>query len=196
MRTFFCLPLDGATVGRVQRLAVPLRGRTATRASWVRPENYHVTVSFLGEIEPALCTPLYALATNVAAAVPRHMLRVDRLSAFPAEDRPRVVWAGGEAPDAFRTLLRLLHEGLEELGFPGKRVDDAFHITIARLKGRADGVLRDGLGRLGSRGWDILAEKLVLMESRLTGAGAEYDPLFTVSLSTSGGKTQEGDGAV
>jgi len=196
MRTFFCLPLDGATVGRVQRLAVHLRGRTATPASWVRPENYHVTVSFLGEIEPALCTPLYALATDVAAAVPRHRLRVDRLSAFPAEDRPRVVWAGGDAPDAFRALLRLLREGLEELGFPGKRIDDVFHITIARLKGRADGMLRDGLGRLRAQGWDILADRLVLMESRLTRAGAEYDPLFTVSLSTSARTVQEGDGAV
>jgi 2'-5' RNA ligase len=182
MRVFFCLPIDPASEDRLHHLATQLRHDTRTPASWVAPGNYHVTVRFLGEIEPELCTPLHDLAREVARSTPRHVVTLDRLSAFPGRQRPRVVWAGGAAPAPFRSLLDALDKGLERMGFPPGRKDALVHITLARIKGRPDEALRRGLVDLGTAAWQLPAERLILMESHLGRRGARYDPLFSVPL--------------
>jgi 2'-5' RNA ligase len=197
MRAFFCLPVDRASRDRLQRLATGLQGRTRSRARWVDPANYHVTLRFLGEIEPELCTALHEVARTVAAATPPLSLHVDRLSGFPDPRKPRVVWAGGTAPDAFRRALRMLDEGLDALGFPRGREESAFHITLARLRGRPDEGLCRGLDALGAEAWRFTADELVLMESVLRRDGARYDPLFTLALAGDRGRdAPEADGAV
>jgi len=181
MRTFFCCPVDDETRGRLARLAGETRAATAARASWVAAGNYHVTVRFLGEIDPRLTIDLKALAQEVASVGP-FSFALDRLSAFPSEERPRVIWAGGDAPAPFRELCRLLGEGLEGLGFRRDRRQETFHITLARLKGPGDTPLRDRLTALEDGGWRSAARRLVLMESRLTRHGAVYTEAFSVPL--------------
>ncbi|UCF10226.1 MAG: RNA 2',3'-cyclic phosphodiesterase, partial [Candidatus Bipolaricaulota bacterium] len=135
-----------------------------------------------GEIEPALCTDLHRLARELLPTLPPFTFRVDRVSAFPGVERPRVLWVGGDAPAAFRSLLERLGAGLQDLGFEPARRERAFHITIARLKGRPDDALRRSIRPLDDDGWSFPADRLVLMESRLSGRGAHYDPLFSIRL--------------
>ena len=110
-------------------------------------------------------------------------LSIDRLGAFPSPQRARVLWAGGEAPFEFATLVSGINEGLVQLGFPEERKKPVAHVTLARIKGRADPSIERAIRSLvGQLGWSLRVNTLVLMESRLTSHGALYNPLFTLPL--------------
>ena len=164
MRAFFCIELKEEIHKLLGGLAADLRRTTTVRASWVPAANHHITVQFLGEIEPILTVDLQRMVVASIGNRPAFDVLLDRVSGFPTQDRPRVVWAGGMATDSFVKLVRAISDGIAPLGFPRERTPDVFHITLARLKGGVD----PGLVRA--------------MESRLTGYGPRYSPLFEVRL--------------
>ena len=179
MRAFFCIPMEPSVVRAIGRLAATLRTHIKTPASWVRPENYHVTLRFLGEIEPELTIDLERLAHRVTGQRTPFVLSLDRLGAFPSADRARVLWIGGDAPPEFLGLASSFQHELAGLGFPRERPQTVAHVTLARLKGRADPAVPSALGTTKApAGLATRADRLVLMESELTPAGAVYTPLF------------------
>lgn len=160
------------------------------RASWVRPQNYHVTLRFLGEIDPMLTVDLQALADEVAHTVLPFECTLDRVGTFPHGDRARVLWIGGDVPDGFVRLAELLNQGLGELGFGRVRRESVVHVTLARIKGQPDPTLAGVLEQANPVApLAITVDRLVLMESKLTPHGAEYTPLFTCRL---GGQASNG----
>ncbi len=190
MRTFLCLPIDRSLAERLAALSREARSRIATHASWVACGNFHVTIRFLGEIDPMLTVDLEAACKAVTRTIPAFDLLIDRVGAFPAADRPRVLWAGGEAPPSFCALVARLETALRALGFAGSRPETIAHITLARLKGRSDPGIVGTIAALSQiPDWTLVGDRLVLMESRLTPRGAVYAPLVTLPFT--GG---DGDG--
>jgi len=186
MRAFFCIPIDDSLRREIARLAEGLRGGTKARVSWVERGNYHVTLRFLGEIDPMLTADLERITREVASAIGPFQLTVDRVSAFPTVDRPRVIWVGGKASPEFLNLCFALNSRLEQLGFPRVRDEKVVHITIARVKGRVDPGLEARLRSASLPPRLLPVERVVLMESRLSPRGAVYSPLFTVFLGKDG----------
>jgi RNA 2',3'-cyclic 3'-phosphodiesterase len=183
MRAFFCLPLENDVRAVLGRAADRLRRETRMAASWVDSANYHVTLRFLGDIDPQSTVDLKDLATRAARDCPPFALRLRSIGAFPTLDRARVLWVGGETSDGFRRLAEFLERGLIELGFPGEPKPAVAHVTIARLKGAADprlGSLVASLGTLPTR--ECVPRAIVLMESELSPRGPQYTPLFSVPI--------------
>ena len=153
------------------------------KASWVAKENYHLTLRFLGDIDPALTVELNHLCRKVAERVEPFECILDRLGAFPTVDRPRVLWYGGEAPANLRRLTSALSRGLAELGFPSTKTDPIAHITLARIKDHPDPPLANIIDAFGSiKPMRLNVDRIVLMESMLSPQGAIYTPLFTTKL--------------
>ena len=183
MRVFLSLPIDGALRMQIGRVADRLRRETVMPASWVRPESYHVTLRFLGEIDPALTVSLEKTVTSVAGKFAPFALRVDTVGAFPSADRARVLWVGASAGPAFVELASALERRLQDSGFSPERAEPIAHVTMARIKGRPDARLPRILETLGSFPPHALrVDRIVFMESRLSPRGPSYDPLFTVPL--------------
>jgi 2'-5' RNA ligase len=184
MRTFLCIPIDRSLRTILDELSRRARRLIPVRASWVKPENFHVTVRFLGEIDPMLTIDLERACKTVTRDTTPFDLSIDRVGAFPTPDRPRVLWAGGDAPPSFTALLTSLDRELAELGFSGGRPETVAHITLARIKGRTDPEIAQTIrGLADSPDWTLRADRLVLMESRLTAQGAIYTPLLTLPFS-------------
>ncbi len=183
MRAFFCIPSDEELSRRLSAVSADLRARMTARVSWVAEGNFHVTVRFLGEIEPMLAVELERMARRIAGEVPPFDLVIDRLGAFPTPERARVIWAGGKAPSEFTKLVSKVNQGLAEFGFPPDRKEAIAHITLGRVKERPDPRVPQALSEL-EQGLDSIlhVDRLVLMESVLTPRGAVYNPLFSVSL--------------
>lgn len=192
MRAFFCVPLPARVRHEIEEVSRSLQRKLRMSASWVLGENYHLTLRFLGEIDPMLSIPLDSAARRVGRATAPFDLEISELGVFPNEQSPRVLWAGG-ASKPFDRLARDLSETIVELGFPLDRRTASPHVTLARIKGRADPALGDVLSaREPLSGWRIPVERIILMESQLTPRGAVYAPLFTTRLegrgSESGGR--------
>jgi RNA 2',3'-cyclic 3'-phosphodiesterase len=105
-------------------------------ARWVAPENYHLTVAFLGGVDDECVAAAAAAAHDAAARVRAFDVPLDTVGAFPNARKPRVAWVGPavEVP-AFRALCDTVRRALAALGFTFKPYADA-HVTLARSDGR------------------------------------------------------------
>ena len=148
----------------------------APKARWVRPENLHVTLHFLGDVSDVDVAALRrALPSTVEASRP-FLLTFRGVGAFPSAKRPRVLWAGVDpVPDGLVDLHGRLAVALTEQGFDTAD-ERAFkpHVTMARFNApvRAiSSVLDDHEAyEFGA----LTARALTIFESRLSSKGAEY----------------------
>ncbi len=179
-RLFIAVPIDDSVksnLARVETAAArsqPGRGDGGGRGvSWVRPENLHITLAFLGEVEERRADEVedavYAATEGHSALL---QLQARGLGAFPNEEKARVLWAGldGDVPRLIDLQSRLVSE-LRRAGFEVEPKRYRPHITLARF--RWPQRLPDRLPRLQEFGeWQ--ATELQLIESHLRPTGARY----------------------
>ncbi|MBI1893774.1 MAG: RNA 2',3'-cyclic phosphodiesterase, partial [Candidatus Rokubacteria bacterium] len=84
----------------------------APAVGWIRAENLHMTLKFLGHIPPETLARVEAGLAEAVADQPTLTLAFAGLGAFPSAERPRVIWAG-------------VVEGAEALVALQARVEDA-----------------------------------------------------------------------
>lgn len=164
-----------AAIGRLQEEAGRIKG-----VSWVAPEKLHVTLAFLGDVEPGRQDEI--LGRLDEAKVRPFFLALEGLGVFPKKERPQVVWAGMAPVDP---RLFQLHGKVErilmDLGFdPGKRRFHP-HVTLARCQaGAAAGVsaLLKKDADFGSAPFRV--EEFSLFASELNPQGSIYRKLLTV----------------
>jgi 2'-5' RNA ligase len=181
MRLFYCCELPEAVQRELERIAQPLRA--LPRVAWVRPENFHITLKFLGEVAPKDVDALKILGESVATGSQRFELTFDTVGAFPTVHRPRVLWIGASSVPA---ELLFLHERLEreltKMGYPHERF--TLHVTVGRVKDeKAAGQLPQLISGIGSFACRALITHLTLMESQLSPSGAIYTPVATWEFS-------------
>lgn len=183
MRAFLCLPLSDSVKHALGRIADDLRTRCAISARWVRQENYHITLRFLGDIDPNLTLDIDRRLRPIADAEVPFQCPLDRIGTFPRPERARVLWVGGSAPEPLQSLARQVNSALVHLDFPRTRIDPLAHVTLARFHAPPCPGLADLLSQPTMRpALQIPVERIVLMQSTLTSRGACYDPLCTWTL--------------
>jgi 2'-5' RNA ligase len=116
------------------RLAREVRGRGVR---WARPETYHVTLRFLGEIEVERVAPLAARVAEAVAGVAPFELRLGALVAFPGPRRPRVIAATLEPEAALEALARRVEAAVVGAGLPPEERPFRPHLTLGRVRDRA-----------------------------------------------------------
>jgi len=153
------------------------------QASWVPWKNYHITLRFLGDIDPGLCARFDELCRDICPDISPFECSLDLVGAFPDVDRARVIWVGGATPPSLRQLSQSLSAGLADLGIPEEREETQAHVTLARIKDRPDPRLPGLIAALNPFGpLSMTIDRIVLMESTLTPRGPEYTPLLTTKL--------------
>ncbi len=155
---------------------------------WVDPEAIHLTLKFLGDIDPALVEDvLRAMEQSASGSLPFH-LHLNGLGVFPNQRRPRVLWAGlGGDLDALGALQEKLEAAVYGLNFPREQRTFNPHLTLGRVRDGVSAVARQRVGDVVSSGsldgpdsWPVNA--VHLMRSNLTPAGAVYSSLGSVSM--------------
>ncbi len=157
----------------------------APRVRWVRPENLHLTLKFIGELPPADLPALLDAVTDAAAQMPPFVLETAGLGLFPDARRPRVAWAGcEEGADLAGELAGRIDQAAAELGYPLERRRYQPHITLGRIKLPADaGDLPAALAGRSDEyyGSTEVAEVCVFM-SELRSEGARYTVMHRAPL--------------
>lgn len=103
-------------------------------AAYEPPEKLHLTLAFLGNVEAERVDAVAGALDAAARAAAPFVLTIDKISAFPHERKPRIVFAGcRDQGAAFRTLAASVRERYEALGF-SFAADAVAHVTIARVK--------------------------------------------------------------
>ena len=153
------------------------------RARWARPEGWHLTLKFLGEVERPVLTILASELTPRVRAIGTVPVKLEKSGFFPSSARPRVAWVGGTA-DGAEKLVEAVEAAAEIAGFPRERRPWSVHLTQARLKAQWPKAAVDRFLEWGDR-LDLEAftcRELVLFSSDLRPGGAVYTALERFSL--------------
>ncbi len=173
---FVAVDIDEAARRACTAVADRLRA-SGFPARWVPPENYHLTLAFIGSVELERVETIAAALHGVAPRIAPMRIPLDTVGAFPQAKRARVVWVGpAKAVRAFASACVAVRNALEPLGFSFEAHDDA-HVTLARADGRA------ALPAVAPpRGIVVRADTLTLYRSITAAEGAKYVPLERARL--------------
>jgi len=152
---------------------------------WVKPLNMHLTIKFLGDVDPADLDTIGKLLSDIAGNFPRFDLIPRGLGVFPSLKRPRVIWIGiAGQTDVLGSIQQSVNGGLNEIGFTTEKRPFRGHLTFGRIKSRVDqDRLLDALHaqqKFVSKAFTV--ENLVLFKSELSPSGPIYTKLYEVPL--------------
>jgi 2'-5' RNA ligase len=142
-------------------------------ARWVDPENYHITLRFIGDVD-------YATASEVTDALDRlahseaFTIRLSHLGSFGG-DKPRALFAGVENNATLQRLQAAQERVLQRLGLEPDGRKFVPHVTLARLRGAEAGDVARFLAFAGRfEALEFAVERFVLFSSRDSVGGGPY----------------------
>jgi len=183
IRTFIAIKLPKNIISSMEKVMEGLKP-PALKVKWVLPENIHLTLKFLGNIDAGEINTIdEAIKNGVAGFSPIHLF-VKGGGVFPDMRRPRVIWAGvaGETDELIR-LQESIDTNLTKIGFSKDRRFKS-HLTVGRVKGSIDPAsLVDFIMSFGTfESKPFIVDKIFLIQSDLKPDGPIYTNLISIKL--------------
>ena len=188
LRLFIAVRLPDEVKRRIEHAQRQLRGAVGeTAVRWTPPEQLHLTLRFMGNVDAAKLEDLQARLVQSCATTGPLRLQARGIGFFPVRGLPRVVWVGIEDPEG---KLPVLVSALERstAAFSSEPAGKKFtgHITLGRVRTIGQGQARLlateaatlGRGELGE--W--VAKEIDLMRSELSSTGAQHTRVATFPL--------------
>lgn len=177
------------------RLFVGLRPPPAIRAAltatmagvpgarWQDDEQLHLTVRFIGEVEPRVADDLAAALAGVGGTAP--VVRLAATGRFERRGRTQALWAGVAPHDTLAALHRKVDAACVRAGLMPEGRAYLPHITLARLNAAFDPATERWLADSAAlTSAPFVLSHLILYESHLGTGGASYDAVLRWPLDT------------
>jgi len=113
--------------------ALSLKRGGLTGARWIEPDDYHITLRFIGDVDNTTANEVADGLERLANSV-RFTVRLDHLSTFGG-DKPRALIAGVASNDALVRLQGAHERVLQMVGLAPEGRRFTPHVTLARLRG-------------------------------------------------------------
>lgn len=166
----------------LRQIAMEL-ARMGSEIKVIDPEKYHVTLKFLGNIDPKLVPRIRSIMETLTVASRPVDLTVTGLGVFPHLQRPNVLWAGLKGADSLGDLANELDRALESVGFSREERTFQPHLTVARVKAKPGEAFFDLLSRYEKTQFGTAPiNQVELLRSDLGPEGPTYTVLATLPL--------------
>lgn len=180
-RCFVAVPLDDVIRSALAASVARWHGEPPANAlRWADPDGWHLTLAFIGALEPDRVPVIARAAGDAAAAHARTEVATGRLGAFPRPASARVLWYGVADPDG--RLASLAGDLASALRLPR---GEPFrpHVTLARARRRPVDLRSwiEGASASAPEG-RLRVESVSLMRSHLGGGPARYETLAAFTL--------------
>ncbi len=141
-------------------------------ARWIDPENYHITLRFIGDVDATMAHDVASMLDRINRAP--FELRLDGVASFGGR-KPRAVFAN-VAPSQALMELQAEHERLmQRVGLEPEGRRYTPHVTLARLRDSSSRQVADYLSERGSfRSAPFRVGRFVLYSSRASVGGGPY----------------------
>jgi 2'-5' RNA ligase len=183
LRSFIAIELPETVKSAFAELQGELK-KTGADIRWVKPENIHLTLKFLGDIEEESTGSIIHVIKGTCSRFEPLTLEIRGVGVFPNAKSPRVIWAGVNCNTALAEIRNSIEEGLSSLGFDRDNRKFSPHLTLGRFRssqGRRS--LMDMAGQLTDRSYGIIhAGSIDLIKSELGPGGAKHTKIAEVLL--------------
>jgi len=180
LRTFFAVTLSEEAREAAARLAGRLRGsERGEGVRWVRPEGYHLTLRFLGNVARDAVAELAERVTEEVAPLAPFAIQLGGALVFPSPRNPRVVALAVEPEALLASLAERVERGVVAVGRKAERRRFRAHLTLGRVRNRRFPSI-DGEASIDCPAFPV--DEIVLFQSDLQRTGAVYTPLERIAL--------------
>jgi 2'-5' RNA ligase len=179
MRTFLAIEIPGHIRRRIDKF-IQEEAKIDLPVKWVKFENLHITLKFLGEIDERKKKEIMPIMKEISKDFTVFKLNLGGLGCFPNPKNPRILWIGvEEGSEKLCKIASQLEEKLAQFGFKKEKRFHP-HLTIGRIKKycRIDDILQKNLVTE-----IFLVNSITLFKSTLTPKGPIYDELEKFVLS-------------
>ncbi|RLC30183.1 MAG: RNA 2',3'-cyclic phosphodiesterase [Deltaproteobacteria bacterium] len=180
IRSFLAFELPGEMKEILFRVSGKMKG-FGLDVRWVRVDNIHLTVIFIGNISTDRLNSMDRIVTNVCVEFKPFDIALKGAGVFSGRHNPRVLWIGlaGDT-ERLATFRDRLQDALAPLGIKKEKRRFRPHLTLGRFRKGATGGMR--LNRLLETCKNLSSPvhsvgELVLFRSELTPGGAVYTRL-------------------
>lgn len=136
MRLFIAVEIPGVVQEELTRCIKDLV-LLESDVRWAASGNLHITIKFLGRVDPSKLDAVRAALQNLAAKIKPFTARLSSLGAFPDHRDPQIIWAGveeGQAP--MQKLAALVDDAMKDLGFESEHRGYTAHVTLGRTRSK------------------------------------------------------------
>ncbi|MFQ5907007.1 MAG: RNA 2',3'-cyclic phosphodiesterase [bacterium] len=184
VRTFIAVQISDTVRENLANLIADLRSACAD-VRWVSPENLHLTLKFLGDLEEKRIDEVAQAVSRACRGFAPFAMSLQALGAFPSPKGPRVVWVGVvKGKDDLISLNESIETELEQMGFEKEKRKYSPHLTIGRLRREGRPVDLADILSVGFDGGECVVDRVCVMKSTLTPRGPVYEELQRTILGT------------
>lgn len=187
IRSFIAIELPEEIRLKLGQVESRLKSGSPSGIRWVKPENIHLTLKFLGNVAADRTAEITDSIETAAQKMAPFRLEIRGGGAFPDLTRLQVVWIGIKGEVAkLGQLQQSIETNLERLGFAAETRRFTAHLTLARLDRKVSPSERRSFGQLIAgaefEAGNLEVDGVSLMRSQLTGQGAVYSRLSFIKL--------------
>jgi RNA 2',3'-cyclic 3'-phosphodiesterase len=193
IRSFIAIELPENIKIFLSDLENDLKSNCPPVLKWVNPDNIHLTLKFLGNVDIGKIDSIIKSARAVTVDINPFSLTITQLGVFPNIKNIQVVWIGLSGQlDSLLELQKRLENSLFHMGFPLEKRPFTAHLTLARVSDRASYADKERISAVLSKSnymhvLSLNVKSISLMKSQLARTGAIYSRLSLLELKSSCG---------
>ena len=182
IRTFIALPTQHNIQQAMAEIQAKLKEAQAD-VKWDLPDKFHITLKFLGSVEPSKLELLSSTLAICARQFTSFGITYESLGVFPSYNNPRVMWLGAKFNHTMFILQSAVERVCLEFGFPKEYRIFRPHITFGRVKGTRNLVrLTEAIKTVTFESIESRCSEVLLMKSDLLWNGSIYTILKSFPL--------------
>jgi len=187
MRLFVGLSIPKKERSRIWRATKGLRDDTLP-VEWTDPDNFHVTLKFLGEVRRDRLPEIQEALVKAVGATRAFSTGLLRVGGFPTLRRPKVLWLGVDPSPEFRCMKQDIEWAFRNVGFDVETRAFHPHVTLGVATSQnGGGAFRDLHERIADIAFDgqLRVHTVDLMRSHTGPEGTRYSVVSGARLAAS-----------
>lgn len=174
-RLFMGIPLGESVKEQINLFSKELAD-TGGDFRFVSPQNLHLTLSFLGDIEERKIPLLVEKLSSLLAKQEKLKIKIFGVGVFPGGKRINVIWLGLRNGVQSKELIDFMKKINQTLAIRNRHEEEIPHLTIARVKsGKNKEKISEIVKKFAAVSFgSFVADKIILYESELTPEGPVY----------------------
>jgi 2'-5' RNA ligase len=184
-RTFIAVEISPAVCARAAEVIKRLQAANA-KVSWVRPNNMHLTLKFLGNVPNIELVQVCRVVEEAVKGFEPFELVYRGIGAFPNREHPRTIWMGvDQGAEEIVNLQSLVDKAMKKLRFPLEPRRFQPHLTLGRVRdsGPAVAELTHLLEKYADFEGDLsIIDEVVTFSSERTRGGPQYEVIGHTTL--------------